>query len=144
LSLSVGESCTGGLLSHQITEVPGSSDYYRGCVVAYHDEVKEQVLGVKHETLATYGAVSDQTVREMAEGARTALTADIGVAVTGVAGPGGGTDEKPVGLAYIAIAASDGVWSEHHVWDSGRSRNKALSADAALDLLHRYLDGQLT
>jgi PncC family amidohydrolase len=143
LSLSLAESCTGGILSHQITEVPGSSGYYRGCIVAYHDQVKEQVLGVKGATLRAHGAVSEQAAREMAEGARRVLVADLGLATTGIAGPGGGTPDKPVGLVFIALAAPTGTWCEQHVWGGGRSENKVSSAAAALDLLRRYLNGWL-
>ena len=143
LTLSLAESCTGGLLSHWITEVPGSSDYFRGTVVAYHDEVKAQVLGVWHDTLRAHGAVSAQTAMEMAEGARRVLVADLGLSTTGIAGPGGGTPEKPVGLVYIALVAPAGSWCEQHSWEGGRSENKASSAAAALDLLVRYLNGQL-
>jgi len=143
LTLSLAESCTGGILSHTITEVPGSSGYYRGCIVAYHDQVKEQVLGVKRDTLRVCGAVSEQTAREMAEGARRVLVADLGLSTTGIAGPGGGTPEKPVGLVFIALATPTGTWCEQHVWGGGRSDNKVSSAAAALDLLRRYLNGRL-
>jgi len=143
LSLAVAESCTGGLVSHRITNVPGSSDYYRGSVTAYACDVKEMLLRVRRETLAEYGAVSEQTAREMARGVRQATGADVGVAVTGIAGPTGGTAEKPVGLVHVALAAADGEWAERHVWDGSRQANKAQSADAALDLLRRYLEGDV-
>jgi PncC family amidohydrolase len=149
LTLAAAESCTGGLVSHRITDVPGSSAYYQGSVTSYSNEIKECVLHVKRDTLEWYGAVSEQTAREMARGARDVLCADIGLAVTGIAGPDGGTLEKPVGLVYVALAAPDGVWVERYVWDDGRggslerSENKALSAEAVLDLLRRYLEGQL-
>jgi PncC family amidohydrolase len=143
LTLAVSESCTGGLISHRITNVPGSSDYYRGSITAYACEVKETLLYVRSETLADHGAVSEQTAREMAEGVRRAIKADVGVSVTGIAGPTGGTPEKPVGLVYVALAAPGGEWVERHVWAGDRRGNKAQSADAALDLLRRYLEGQL-
>lgn len=143
LWLSLAESCTGGLVSHRITNVPGSSEYYRGGVVAYSDAAKRSVLGVRHCTLRQHGAVSEQTAREMAEGVRCVLDADVGLAVTGVAGPGGGTAEKPVGLVFVAVATPDATWAERNVWAGGRSQNKAYSADAALDLLRRYLEGGL-
>jgi PncC family amidohydrolase len=142
LSLAAAESCTGGLVSHRITDVPGSSVYYRGSIISYSDEVKERVLRVQRDTLERHGAVSEQAAREMAQGARDILHADIGLAVTGIAGPGGGTPEKPVGLVYVALAASDGVWVERHIWDGDRWENKARSAEAALDLLRRYLEDQ--
>ncbi|MGD1995140.1 MAG: nicotinamide-nucleotide amidohydrolase family protein [Anaerolineae bacterium] len=142
LTLATAESCTGGLVSHLITNVPGSSDYYRGSVVAYANEVKEALLGVGREAIKEHGAVSPQVALEMAQGVRRALQADVGLAVTGIAGPGGGTPEKPVGLVYIALAAPEGEWVERHMWEWGRRLNKALSAEAALDLLRRYLEEQ--
>jgi len=143
MTLAVAESCTGGLVGHRITNVPGSSDYYEGSITAYSYEVKELVLGVRHDTLYRYGAVSEQTAREMASGVRRAFRADVGLSVTGIAGPGGGTPEKPVGLVYIALAAPDGEWVEQYVWDGNRRENKERSAEAALDLLRRYLEGRL-
>jgi PncC family amidohydrolase len=143
LTFAAAESCTGGLLGHRITNVPGSSAYYQGSITAYSYDVKEQLLHVRHDTLYNYGAVSDQTAREMARGVRRALRADIGVAVTGIAGPGGGMPEKPVGLVYVALAAEDGEWVERHVWNGDRWENKVRSAEAALDLLRRYLEGRL-
>jgi PncC family amidohydrolase len=149
LTLSVAESCTGGLVSHRITDVAGSSTYYQGSVTSYSNAIKERVLGVRHETLARYGAVSEQTALEMARGVRMLLETDIGLAVTGVAGPDGGTPDKPVGLVYIALAAPEGEQAERKLWRGERggsytrSDNKALSAEAVLDLLMRYLQGQL-
>jgi PncC family amidohydrolase len=143
LTLALAESCTGGLVGHRITNVPGSSDYYRGAITAYADDVKEAVLHVRGETLADHGAVSEQTAREMARGVREAIGADVGVSVTGIAGPTGGTTEKPVGLVYVAVVAPHGEWVERHVWAGDRRENKVRSADAALDLLRRYLEGLL-
>jgi PncC family amidohydrolase len=143
MTLAVAESCTGGLVSHRITNVPGSSAYYRGSVTAYSNEVKEVVLSVQHHTLIQYGAVSEQTALEMARGVRDLLRADVGLAVTGIAGPGGGTPEKPVGLVYVGLAAPDGEWVERCMWDGNRIENKAYSAEAVLDLLHSYLRGRL-
>ncbi len=143
LKLAVAESCTGGLIGHRITDVPGSSAYYQGSITAYSYEIKELILHVQHDTLCRYGAVSEQTVQEMARGVRCAFRADIGLAVTGVAGPGGGMPEKPVGLVYIALTAPDGEWVERHVWGHDRWENKACSAEAALNLLFRYLEGRL-
>lgn len=134
-SLATAESCTGGLIGHLITEVPGASAYYVGGVVAYSNEVKEQLLGVRRETLETHGAVSAQTAQEMAQGARRLFGCQYAVAVTGIAGPTGGTPEKPVGLTYIAVAAPRGVRVERFIWSEGRSENKAASARAALELL---------
>jgi PncC family amidohydrolase len=149
LTLAVAESCTGGLVSHRITDVPGSSAYYQGAVTSYSNEIKERVLHVKRDTLERHGAVSEQAAREMAQGVRDALHADVGLAVTGIAGPDGGMPEKPVGLVYVALAAPDGVWVERYVWGDDRGdpldrwENKLLSAEAVLCLLRRYLEGQL-
>lgn len=143
LTLAVAESCTGGLIGHRITDVPGSSAYYQGSVTAYSSEIKERILHVRNDTLYRYGAVSEQTVLEMAQGVRRAFHADIGLAVTGIAGPDGGTPEKPVGLVYTALAAPDGEWVERHVWGGSRWENKARSAEVVFDLLCRYLEGQL-
>ena len=143
MTLAVAESCTGGLVGHRITNVPGSSAYYEGSITAYSYDVKELVLHVRHDTLYRYGAVSGQTAREMALGAQRTFRADIGLAVTGIAGPGGGTPEKPVGLVYVALAAPDGEWVKRCTWDGNRLENKEHSAEAALDLLRRYLEGRL-
>lgn len=144
LTLATAESCTGGLIGHRITEVAGSSDYYVGSIVAYSNEIKARLLHVSRDTLAEHGAVSRATALEMARGARAALSVDLALSVTGIAGPGGGTFEKPVGLVYVGLAAPDGEWVERHVWSGARHANKALSAEAALDLLMRYLDGNST
>ncbi|MBN1954708.1 MAG: nicotinamide-nucleotide amidohydrolase family protein [Anaerolineae bacterium] len=142
LTLAAAESCTGGLVGHRLTNVPGSSEYYLGSVTAYAYEAKERLLGVRHATLYEHGAVSPETALEMARGIRQVLWADLGVSVTGIAGPGGGTPEKPVGLVYVALAAADGEWVERHVWPGDRQANKAASAEAVLDLLRRYLEGE--
>jgi len=141
LTLALGESCTGGLIGHQITNVPGSSEYFLGGVIAYAYEAKERLLEVKHNTLYEHGAVSPETAIEMARGARRALGADIGVSATGIAGPGGGMPGKPVGLVYIALSARDFERVERFVWDNDREGNKALSAEAALRMLQEYLSG---
>ena len=141
LTLSLAESCTGGLVSHRITNVPGSSEYFRGGVVAYSNDVKESTLGVSRGTLCRCGAVSEQTAREMAEGVRGLLGAEVGLAITGVAGPGGGTAEKPVGLVFVAVAMPGGVQAERFLREGDRAQNKASSADAALGLLRQWLEG---
>jgi PncC family amidohydrolase len=136
-SLTVGtaESCTGGLVAHVLTEVPGSSGYFRGAIVAYSDDVKRTLLGVPDDVLAAHGAVSAQVARAMAVGARERLGVDLAVAVTGIAGPDGGSEEKPVGLTYVAAADEAGAEVRRFHWTGDRMENKRLSAEAALELL---------
>ena len=143
LTLAVAESCTGGLIGHYVTNVPGSSGYFRGSITAYAYDVKETLLSVSQATLDEHGAVSAPTARQMAEGVRRAVGADVGISATGIAGPGGGMPEKPVGLVYVALSAEDGVWVEWQVFHGDRWEDKASSAEAALDLLRRYLEGSL-
>jgi PncC family amidohydrolase len=135
LTVATAESCTGGLVAHAITEIAGSSAYYLGGFVTYADDVKRDQLGVGAELLAAHGAVSAQVARAMAEGARTRLGTDLAAAITGIAGPGGGSDEKPVGLTYVAVADGTGVDVRRHLWSGDRSENKRDSAVAALELL---------
>jgi len=139
LNLVTAESCTGGLVAHCITNVSGSSTYYLGGFVAYANEMKEQFLGVQLSALLAYGAVSEETAREMARGARLRAGADVAVSVTGIAGPTGGTPDKPVGLVYIALSAADAELCQRHVWQGDRLANKEQSAEAALQLIRRYL-----
>ena len=139
-TLALAESCTGGLVGHRITEVPGSSEYLLGGIVAYAYEAKERQLGVHHQTLYEHGAVSRETAIEMARGARHAFGADIGLAVTGIAGPGGGMPDKPVGTTWIAVSSREGEWAEKHTWNGDRSSNKGRSAEAAMNLLLRALE----
>ena len=134
-TLALGESCTGGLVAHRITEVAGSSEYFLGGVVAYSNPIKHSLLQVAEQTLERYGAVSEETARQMARGARAVLGADVGLSVTGIAGPGGGTPEKPVGLTVLAVCTPAGEWIERHVWNGDRQTNKQASAEAALRLL---------
>jgi nicotinamide-nucleotide amidase len=140
LTLATAESCTGGLVGHLITNVPGSSAYYLGGFVAYANEMKESALGVRHDTLVVHGTVSEETAREMAQGARRRLAADVAIAITGIAGPGGGTEEKPVGLVYVALSTPDGERFRRYVWQGDRQANKEQSAEAALQLLGSYLE----
>ncbi len=138
-SLATAESCTGGLLGDLITAVPGSSDYYLGGVIAYAYEAKTELLGISQEFLLAHGAVSEETARAMANGIRTRLRADLGVALTGILGPGGGLPNKPVGLVYIALLGPDVDRCERFLWNGNRSENKLASANAALDMLLQYL-----
>jgi nicotinamide-nucleotide amidase len=139
-TLAVAESCTGGLIGHRITDVPGSSAYFLLGVVSYSNEAKQQLLGVSPQTLAAHGAVSTQTAEEMAAGVRRVSGAALGLATTGIAGPGGGTPEKPVGTVCIALAWEGEVWS--HRYELGpRSRDwvKGMTAQLALDRVRRHL-----
>jgi PncC family amidohydrolase len=139
LTLAVAESCTGGLLGHRLTNVPGSSDYFIGGVVAYSYDAKERVLGVRHNTLYDHGAVSEKTALEMARSARRLFATDVALSVTGIAGPGGGMPGKPVGLVYVALSTRDQEVCHRFVWESNREGNKAYSAQAALEILLAYL-----
>jgi PncC family amidohydrolase len=143
LKLAVAESCSGGLLADHLTDVPGSSDYFIGGVVAYAYEAKVALLHVSWDTLRQTGAVSRETVIEMARGVRTALGADIGVSVSGIAGPGGGLPDKPVGTTWIGLSARDGDWARKFTWDGDRRANKESSAQAALQFALDYLDKKL-
>ena len=137
LTLAVAESCTGGLLSKRITDIPGCSDYYLGGVCSYANSVKMNVLGVKKETLDAVGAVSPEVAEQMAEGVARALGADIGVGTTGIAGPGGGTDDKPVGLVYISVWYKGQHFTRKMQSMNGRDRIRMQAASTALDLIRR-------
>ena len=139
--IGTAESCTGGLVAHLITEIAGSSDYFTGGLVTYSNDLKTGLVDVPAEVLEAHGAVSAQVARAMAVGARRRLAVDLAVAVTGIAGPDGGTPAKPVGLTYVAVADADGDDVRRYVWDSDRTGNKRLSAGAALDLLLARLSG---
>ncbi len=142
LTLATAESCTGGLMGKRITDVPGASACYLGGVVSYQNEVKENLLGVRHETLITKGAVSEDTACQMAEGVRKALGADIGISTTGVAGPGGGTPEKPVGLIYVGISTKDKTWAMRILRPrQSRESLRRLASSTAFDLVRRHLEG---
>jgi PncC family amidohydrolase len=140
VTVGTAESCTGGLVGHAITSVPGSSAYYLGGVISYADRAKVELLGVTASTIDRHGAVSAQSAVAMAEGLRERLGCHLAVAVTGVAGPAGGTDAKPVGLTYVAVAEPAGHRVERHHWDGDRSTNQTLSAAAALSMLITTLD----
>ncbi len=139
LTLGTVESASGGLISHMLTNVSGSSDYYKGSVISYSNEVKIRLVGVKEETLKKYGAVSHEVAKEMAEGGRRLLNVDICVADTGIAGPTGGTTTKPVGLFYIGLAHKGGVQSRKHLFHGEREQNKKSATDAALKWVKEYL-----
>ena len=139
LTLGVVESATGGLISHLITSVPGSSDYYRGSVTAYGNEIKIKVVGVKGNTIDRYGAVSRQVAVEMAEGGRRILAVDICLADTGIAGPGGATPGKSAGLFYLGLSHQGGTYSQEHTFPGNREQNKRSAAEAALHWLEEYL-----
>lgn len=138
-TLATAESCTGGLVGARLTDVPGASDVYVGGIVAYSDDVKRAHLAVPDETLRRHGAVSAETVGRMAAGARRALGADVAVAVTGVAGPSGGTLQKPVGLVFLAAESPDGDSAERLQLEGDRQAIREQATDAALRLLHRHL-----
>ncbi len=149
MKLVMAESCTGGLVGHMITNIAGSSDYYLGSVTAYAYEAKEALLGVKHETLTKYGAVSRQTVLEMAQGVRRSLAGGfpidslLGVSISGIAGPGGGLPGKPVGTVWLALSAYDGDWAWRFNWNGDRIQNKRSAARTALQLIKQYFSGTL-
>ena len=144
LKLSTAESCSGGRLADHITDIPGSSDYFVGGVVAYAYEAKVALLNVSWGTLRQYGAVSREIVLEMARGVRSVLGADIGVSLSGIAGPSGGTPDKPVGTTWIGLSARDGDWARKFVWGGDRRANKESSAQAALQFVLDYLNGKPT
>ncbi|MCY4064344.1 MAG: CinA family protein [Chloroflexi bacterium] len=136
LTVCAAESCTGGLALSTLTDCAGSSAYVAGGVVSYSNEAKMRLLGVSEETLVAHGAVSEATAAEMASGALALFGADYALSVTGIAGPGGGSPEKPVGLTYIGMAGSKGLLRvARHVWDRDRIGNKAASVEAALEML---------
>lgn len=140
MSLGLAESCTGGYVANRITNVAGSSAFFKGSVVSYANEVKTNVLGVKKETLETVGAVSEATVIQMAENARSILKADITLSISGILGPGGGTAEKPVGLVWMAIAGPNKTISKSFHFFYDRPRNKEMAANAALNMIRLFLE----
>ena len=134
-TVAAAESCSGGLIAHRLTNVPGASAYFLGGVVAYCNEAKCFLLGVEHEALAAHGAVSEIVATRMAEGVRRRFGADYGVACTGIAGPGGGTAAKPVGLVYIAVAFEEATKVARHVFSGSRLLVKEQTAEDALAML---------
>ena len=140
LTLAVAESCTGGMLSNMITDMPGCSSFYQGGVVAYSNSAKIEVISVTGDCIRNHGAVSERTARAMADGVREALSADIGIAITGIAGPSGGTDAKPVGLIHIAVTDLDDQLSKELKLDGDRSEIKLAASEAAIELALEFLE----
>lgn len=140
LTIACAESCTGGLLTSRLTDIAGSSAYVMGSVVSYTNRIKEALVGVRHETLAAHGAVSKETAREMAEGIRSVIKTDIGVGITGIAGPGGGTAEKPVGLVFIAVSGPQGTIVKENHFSGTRLEVKRQTTDTALTMVCTYLE----
>ncbi|MEA3443872.1 MAG: CinA family protein, partial [Bacteroidota bacterium] len=141
-TVSTAESCTGGKIAHYFTSVAGSSDYFTGSIVAYSNEIKERVLGVKSESLVKHGAVSRAVVEEMADSARKLLNTDYAIATSGIAGPGGGTIEKPVGTTWIAVASSKEIIAKKFMMGDHRERNIEKSTISAIDMLRRSIQSE--
>lgn len=139
LTISVAESCTGGLLGSRITDVPGSSAYFMGGIIAYSNEVKIKELQVKEDTIAEHGAVSEETAREMAINIKRLMDTDLGLAVTGIAGPDGGSKEKPVGLVYVALASNEDVEVYRLNLKGDRKENKWQTTEYALYFTYKYI-----
>lgn len=137
--LAVAESCTGGLVGHRLTNIAGSSTYYMGSITAYAYEAKVRLLGVQWDTLEQHGAVSQPVVIEMARGVRRALAADVGLSISGIAGPGGGTEDKPIGLTWIGISIPKHERTWKFVFQGDRIQNKEEAAERALQMLVDYL-----
>lgn len=141
MTLSVAESCTGGLIGHRLTSISGSSLYFERGLIVYSNRSKVEMLGVRQQTIDSYGAVSDQTVREMAAGVKKTAKTDMGLAVTGIAGPLGGTEDKPVGTVFIGLSVHGKVFSGHYRFSGDRDKVKLNAAEMALDWVRRYLNG---
>lgn len=139
LHISTAESCTGGMVSTAITAVAGASEVFDGGVVSYANEVKHRMLGVKESTLAEHGAVSEECAREMAEGVRSLMGADIGISLTGIAGPGGGTREKPVGTVYLGVSDKNESYAIRLSLSGDRDTIRQESVKAALSEAHRRI-----
>ncbi|MDD4237162.1 MAG: nicotinamide-nucleotide amidohydrolase family protein [Desulfotomaculaceae bacterium] len=139
LTIALAESCTGGLIAARLTNTPGSSEYVKGGVVSYTNEIKEKLLGVPPDILEKHGAVSRETASAMAEGIRDRASSDIGLSVTGIAGPGGDTPDKPLGLVYIGLSTSSGVLCSRYVFPGNRNGVRQGTVNAALNLVRRFL-----
>ena len=142
LSLATAESCTAGNIAAVITAIPGSSHFYKGGIIAYSDEVKKNLLGVNPETLESKGAVSEEVVIEMAKGAMKSMNSDCAVATSGIAGPTGGTPDKPVGTVWIAASMKDQIITTKITGDEGRNKNIANATQNALQLLQKLLQNK--
>jgi len=140
MTISICESCTGGMLGAMITSIPGSSEYFMGGIIAYSDLMKNKVVGVRSGTLTRFGAVSPETAKDMALAVKKKMMADIGVGITGIAGPGGGTKEKPVGLVYVALAIKNNVVVRRFMFKGGRQTIRRTACRNALDLLRKALN----
>jgi len=141
MMLSVAESCTGGLIGHRLTSIAGSSLYFERGVIVYSNRSKVEMLGVRQQTIDSYGAVSDQTVREMAEGIKKIAKTDMGLAVTGIAGPSGGTEDKPVGTVFIGLSVDGKILSGQYRFSGERDKVKLTTSEMAFDWVRRYLNG---
>ncbi len=141
LTIASAESCSGGLISHTLTNISGSSEYFDRGIVSYSNKAKMELLGVSEDILEKYGAVSEQVAKAMAEGIRTKSNVDIGLSTTGIAGPTGGTKEKPVGLVYIGLSTKDEILVKKFQFSGDRLENKESTCEAALQMLYDYLTG---
>ena len=141
MTLSVAESCTGGLIGHRLTSIAGSSIYFERGLIVYSNRSKVEMLGVKQKTIDSYGAVSDQTVREMAEAIKRIAKTDMGLAVTGIAGPLGETEDKPVGTVFIGLSVDSEIFSGQYRFSGQRDKVKLNTSEMALDWVRRYLNG---
>jgi PncC family amidohydrolase len=139
LTVAVAESCTGGLIGHLLTSVSGSSTYFAGGIIAYSNRIKTALLGIRPGLLKRHGAVSESVARGMATGAMRRLKTDLGVGATGIAGPAGGTPEKPVGLVYIAVSGRAGTRWDRFMFEGNRAAIKQMAARRALAMLRDYL-----
>ncbi len=143
LTIATAESSTGGLIAKRLTDIPGSSAYLIGGVIAYANRAKRRLLSLDEQMLVEQGAVSETVAREMAIGARTLFGVDLAISVTGIAGPDGATATKPVGLTFVALSTPRGVWVRRFVFEGDRLQNREQSADAAFQMVLDYLDGAL-
>lgn len=141
LTIATAESCTGGLIGHIITSTPGSSTYFMGGIISYSNQAKCDLLGVSPDTLKQYGAVSDQTAKEMARGVKERFKTDIGLSVTGIAGPDGGSKEKPVGTVFMGFSFDDEIFSLRYLFKGSREEVKQQTAETVLGDIRRYLNG---